>query len=274
MARTLDLIALSILLTVIGFVWGALVFQNAWLALVVAASLSLAIVFAVKFYTKSNGKENPSWLATEFAIKGNEYVVDLLKTTLKNAKIESTPTCICLENCLILSCFKFGSVSSQDVAKVANLIESKRIKRIFVLANGVDRSAYQIANYLGVRLKLVKTRALYKYLKQHDALPVINRPKRKKFSFEMIFEIAFSRSNFKAYTLSGLVLLFTSFITPLKLYYIISGSICLLLAIFSLVFGNGNLTSANAFRELESAVSNDCASNDDTSSNDPSNDTG
>lgn len=258
MARMLDYLTLSAILLVLSFVFGVLIFENVWLSLVVAISLSAAIVFSIGFFSKKKSKVSPSKLATYFAIKGNEYVIDLLKRTLNNKDAVCNSTSIVFKDCAIVACYKFGNVSSQDVVNAQKAIGGADVKTIFMLANGIDKKAYQVADFLGIRLKLTKTSTLARYLERHDALPDLKKPKTK-FSAQAFFEAVFARNNFKAYAFSGTVLVLTSFITPLRLYYIISGSICLMLAIFSLFFGNGNLSSSNPFKKLKSAADSDCA---------------
>ena len=258
MAKTLDYVALTIILTLLTFVFGLLAFQNAYISLAVSASLSLATVFSIKYFSRKKYRFSPSRLATHFSIKGNDYVVDLIKST-QNCEVETSSNVILLDHCAVFSCYKFGAVSAQDVASVAKAVENSSVKTVFVLSNGVDRKAYQVADYLGLRLKPVKIGAVYRYLDRHGALPDLKKPKRK-ISLPVVFETVFSRSNFKAYAFSGTILLFTAFITPLRTYYLISGSICLLLALFSLVFGNGNLFALNAFKELKNAADKNCVS--------------
>lgn len=263
MAKALDYFALSVLLLISTFLVGSLIFDNIWLALVVAGALSLATIVFLKSVSKGRYKYNPQLLATEFCIQGNEYVAKLLASILKNGKIESGSTYILVENCLIFSLFKFGTISSQDVANMTKIARNHGITKVFALGYGIDRKAFQVANYCKINLKLVKINAIYRYLDKHGALPDLSH-KKQKYSLHALFETVFSRANLKYYLFSGVVLIATSFITPLKTYYIVSGSILLLLAFFCLVFGNNNLRSQNAFKELESAADNGCAQNDDS----------
>ena len=69
-----------------------------------------------------------------------------------------------------------------------------------------------------------------------------------------LIEAVFSRRNFKNYVFSGAVLVFTSFFTPLKIYYIVIGTILFALALLSLTpLGNGTISSPKVFAELEHA---------------------
>ena len=265
MSKTLDYLALAIILTVMTFVWGAMIFDDVILAVIVACALSATVTIFVKFFTHNKYRYSPNLLATHFAIQGNEYVVSLIANTIPNAKVETKQNYVYLNNCLIVSLFKFGTATSQDVATLAKEATSRGITQVFVLGYGIDRKAYQVANYAGIRIKLVKAGAIYRYLAKHNALPDLKK-KKSHPSLKVLFEIVFSRTNVKYYAFSGIVLVLTSFITPLKLYYLITGSVSLLLAMFSLLFGDGSIHSVNAFKELENAAISGCVSSDN---NDP-----
>ena len=94
MAKALDYFALSVLLLISTFLVGSLIFDNIWLALVVAGALSLATIVFLKSVSKGRYKYNPQLLATEFCIQGNEYVAKLLASILKNGKIERVTSII------------------------------------------------------------------------------------------------------------------------------------------------------------------------------------
>lgn len=68
-----------------------------------------------------------------------------------------------------------------------------------------------------------------------------------------------SRRNFKNYAFSGAVLVLVSFLTPLKIYYIVFGTILLVLALLTLTLGNGTLSSPKAFEELETECQDEYA---------------
>jgi len=263
MAKVFDYIALAFILLIASFTLSAMLFDNLILALVVSSAFSLSVIVFLKFISKGRYKYSPQLLATEFCIQGNEYVAKLLVSVLKNGKIENSSNVIYLKNCLVVSLFKFGTISSQDVANVSKIAKERAVFKVFALGYGIDRKAYQVANFVGINLKLVKINAIYRFLDKHGALPNLSK-KKQKFSFSSLLEAIFSKSNLKYYLFSGAVLIATSFITPLKTYYIVSGSISLLLALFCLLFGNGNLHSQNVFKQLENAADFDCVSNDNS----------
>ncbi len=271
MARKFDLLALGGVLLVLLFTFGIMLFQNAWLSLAISSALSLAIVFSISFFSKSKKKISPSQFAMEMTLRGNENLINIIKSTLKNDKIESCSNYILLENSAIFSLFKFGNVSSGDVQNIHKTLENSKLSQIFIFANGIDKQAYKASTHFGIQLKLVKTSALVRYLENHNALPDFKKPKSKP-SLHLIFATVFARSNFKSYAFSGTILVLTSFITPLKVYYIVSGTVCLLLAIATLVFGNGSISGTNVFKELENAAHKDCVSAYDKTRNNQNND--
>ncbi|MBQ9276000.1 MAG: hypothetical protein IJ226_00205, partial [Clostridia bacterium] len=220
MARKIDLIALGGVLLVLLFTLGILLFESVWLSLAISASLSLATVFSISFFSKSKKSISPSQFAFEMTLRGNEYLTNIIKTTLKNGKIESGSNYILLKNSAIFSLFKFGSVSSGDVQNIHKTLEYTGISKVFIFANGIDKQAYKTATHLCLQVKLVKTSALVKYLEKHNALPDFQKPKTKP-SLQLVFATVFARGNFKAYAFSGTILVLTSFITPLKVYYIV-----------------------------------------------------
>ena len=261
MARKLDILALGGVLIVLLFALGIVLFRNIWLSLTISSALSLATVFSIYFFSKPKKSISPSQFAMEMTLKGNEYLTNIIKTTLKNDKIESGSNYILFENTAIFSLFKFGNLSSSDVLNIHRTLENSGISKVFIFANGIDKQAYKTSTHLGIQLKLVKTSSLVRYLDKHNALPDFKKTKSKP-SLQSIFATVFSRGNFKAYAFSGTILVLTSFITPLKVYYIVSGTICLLLAIATLLFGNGSISGTNVFKELKNAACKDCVSTD------------
>lgn len=125
-------------------------------------------------------------------------------------------------------------------------------------SKSIDRHAWQIANLEDINIEIVKAKQVYKFLAKHNALPVLKKP-RQKFSFKALLQTILSRRNFKNYAFSGAVLVLVSFLTPLKIYYIVFGTILLVLALLTLTLGNGTLSSPKAFEELETECQDEYA---------------
>ena len=254
MTKALDYISLSIIVTLTTFVWAALLFKNAVGALIFSVALSIAIVFSVRYFSKRNQKPYTyDRLETEFCIRGGEYIIDLLVSSLKNPQIENGSNYILLENSIIIANFKFSSLGGSDIASVCKLAKTHDRNHVYLITKSVERKAWQVANLQEIKIETVKAKQVFKFLAKRNALPDLKKPKQK-FSMRGLIEAVFSRRNFKNYVFSGAVLVFTSFFTPLKIYYIVIGTILFALALLSLTpLGNGTISSPKVFAELEHA---------------------
>jgi len=255
MARTIDYISLSLVFLALTFVWAALLFKN-WIgALIFSAAFTLIVVFTVSYIAKKVKRPySYERLALEFAIRGNPYVIGLLRKAIGFNELEHGGNYLVLENCVLISAFKFSILTVNDMGGICELAQKFSGKRIYVLTKGIDRHAFFIAGLENVKLNVVKIKTVYKFLSKHNALPNL-KPIKQKLSFKYIIQVIFARANFKSYAFSGIILVLVSFITPLRIYYIVLGSISLLLAILTLSpLGNGSLASPRVLEELETAV--------------------
>ncbi len=256
MAKIVDYFSLTVISMLLTFVWASLLFKN-WIgALVFAIAFTVIVIITVKYVlSKRNRPYTYDRLALEFSIRGNEYVINLLQSAMRYGFVESGKNYIVLKDCVIISAFKFSMLTISDMGAICELSQKFRDKRVYVFARGIDRRAYSIVQLENVNFSLVKIKTIYKFLLKHNALPDL-KPVKNKFSFRALFDAVLCRANFKSYTFSGVVLILVSFITPLRIYYIVLGSISLILALLTLTpLGNGTLMSPKVISDLESAAS-------------------
>lgn len=251
MPRVLDYIALTIITFLLVFVWTGYLF-NLVIALTVASAFTVIAVGTV-YYVKS--KRNKPYgherLALELSVRGSKYLVDLLKSTIKNAEFENGINYILLSDSIVIAAFKFAPLGINDIGNIFSLAMEKDRKRIFVLARGIDRRAASVLQTHGIKLSVIRIRAIYKYLDSHNALPPLEKEK-SKFSFRALIDTVLSRSNLKNYLFSGAVLISFAFLTPLKIYYMVFGSFSLLLALLTITpLGNGSFNSDKLFERLK-----------------------
>ena len=252
MAKTIDYIFASVLIALVTFAWSALAFSDWVGALIFSCAFTLVAVFTVRYVQKKTSKPY-SWdrLELEFCLRGNEYVVKTLLNALKRHNPASEQSYIVLENSVLIANYKFSLLSSSDVANACNIARKHDKTEIFMLAKGIDRKAYQIANLEKIKLNVVKTKQVFRFLEKRNALPDLEKLKTK-FDVRALFETALNRRNFKNYAFSGTLLILVSFITPLKILYIVIGSITLVFALLCLTpLGNGSFSSPKIFAELE-----------------------
>lgn len=255
MAKILDYFSLTVVLILLTFVWSTLAFKSWVGALIFSVAFTAIAVITVKYIlSKRNRPYSPERLALEFSIRGNEYVINLMKGVIKYGYLDCGKNYIVLSDCVIISAFKFAMLTINDMGAICELASKFKNKRIYVCARGIDRRAYSIVQLENVKFSLVKIKTIYKFFLRHNALPDL-KPIKNKFSWRALFDAILCRANFKSYAFSGAVLILVSFITPLRIYYIVFGSISLLLALLTLTpLGNGTLTSPKVISDLENAA--------------------
>lgn len=266
MARTLDYVSFTVIVFLLTLVWSGILFAE-WVPAIIF-SVAFALISAVTLHYITKGRErpySPDRLATEFGVRGPLYLINLLKSTLKGAPPESGANYIILEDCILFAAFKFGQLTVNDLNGLLTTAVSHDRKTVYVMTRGIERKAFFLLQFYDVRVRIVRIRALYRYLKKHDALPEL-KPVKRKFSPAALVDAVLQRSNLKNYLFSGCILVAVAFLTPLKIYYLVLGSVSLVLALLTLTpLGRGSGGGDKFFEKLENAP---CARNFDESDDD------
>ncbi len=233
MTKIFDLISIGVIIAFLSFVWVGLILED----VVVSIIISIAITggFFVVAHALRSREEKPyayDRLALELSIRGPSFLVENIKTILRNNIFESGFNYISVKNALFYVNFKFGNVTINDLPNIYTTAQKCGKTRVFLFARGIERKAMRLLETYGIYITIVKIKAIYKLLKKHNLLPDLK--KKRTFRLQDLPAIFISKSNFKGLIFSGVVLLSTAFFTPLKIYYLILGSIALLLAIISL----------------------------------------
>ncbi|MBR5174251.1 MAG: hypothetical protein IKW16_04820 [Clostridia bacterium] len=258
MIKISDFITIGIVILFLTFVWAGLLFENVAVAIVV--SIAVEGIFIVIAFALRRREEAPyayDRLALELSIQGPSFLVEKLKTILKNEAFESGFNYILLENTLFYVNFKFGNVTINDLPGIYSTAQKHNKTNVFLFARGIDRKALRLLESYGIFIKIVRIRQIFKLLKKHNLLPDLN--KKHTFKLADIPALFIAKSNFKGLLFSGVVLLCTAFFTPLKIYYIILGSTSLLLAIICLSpLGKESPRQRQNLKELFSAIDTNC----------------
>lgn len=111
-------------------------------------------------------------------------------------------------------------------------------KTIIILSNSFDNNVYELVkNIKNKKFCLLDNFATYeKYIKEYECYPneVINTTKQK-IKLKELFFFMLKKDKTKNYFFLGLVLIVSSFFVWFKIYYLVSGSILLLLAVITIV---------------------------------------
>lgn len=143
------------------------------------------------------------------------------------------------ENCALYLRFGFDGVSKTDIVKAFNAVKSDQL--IYIFAEKFSPEVQSFANRFDGRILTVCADGAYKFLSENDCLP------KEKFSFAQkkpnflsAVKNLFNKKHAKKFALFGTVFLFTSYFTPIKLYYIIFGALFLSFAILCRLFGKNS----------------------------------
>lgn len=251
MARFVDYAALTVISFLLTLVWATLLFDS-WTAVFAFASAAALIVLVTAVYIKRGTKKPCSCdrLTIECAVRPPSYLIGLLKSAADNPACEYGANYVLTADSVIFAAVRLSALGLNDLNNLLTKADELGRKRIFVITQSVDRRAYQLLQFHEVRITAVKMRAVYRWLSKRGALPNLKRVKQK-FSLSAFFEAALRRSNLKNYLFSGVILVSVAFLTPLKIYYLVFGSISLLMALLTLTpLGKGHFGGDKIFDGL------------------------
>ncbi len=222
----------------------------------VILSFLLSLFTGALYYLKSSTKNNAESLKKAEQKEMNELISELnfsekaeqnalIEKALKDAGFvpEKKRGMLFLKekNALIINKFGFFKVDKADVVRAFNLIS--KTQKAYILSENFDQEIKEFADRFENRVILIDGSAVYKFMKKYSAIPDYKYSKffskPKKASLKNLLD----KTKAKNFLLFGLVFLFTSYFTPLKLYYLICGCIFLLLALTLRVFGKEKISN-------------------------------
>ncbi len=214
--------------------WSRFLFNSFILCLLFSAVVCLLICLAAAPLTKKVKRKpySPDRLAQEFAIKGNNYAATVVAQALKCKAVKNKSSLVC-DDVFIQCAFKFSALSVGDIASSYQKAREKKAKQLFLLCKSADRQSYSLASALDIKIEIVKIAQVFRFLQSKNALPQIEKL-NLKFSLRYILQSALRRQNALLFAISGGLLCFMSYFTPLKIYYLCFGTSLLLLTILCL----------------------------------------
>lgn len=127
------------------------------------------------------------------------------------------------------------SLCPLDADRVAPLLCGEKDAAKYLLCGELSPEAEKLCARFDVRV--MKGADVYRMLKKGDALPKTylggDLPQRKKKRVT----VWFAKANSRRFLLGGALILLTSLLTPFPFYYLVSGSILILSAVFVRIFG-------------------------------------
>lgn len=248
--KTLDSFFRLFLIFLIVFVWIRYFVDSFWLS-VLFSLLATFLVDMLYMFFKSK-KQNKINIKKEeqdainnytntFIYSDQKYNVDFFyKLCAKNYNAIKKSKYIIIShpqtNVVLYPIFLYRDLSIDDVIACYNNVRHEKPKRIVICTNKYNSDLEKFVNSLNVEVIILdKEQTYYSLLKKYDIYPKITKIENsQKITFKQFVRLALNKKRAKAYFISALFLLFSSFFVPYKIYYLIFSTILLILCFLCL----------------------------------------
>ena len=233
MSKYIDKIILSSILIFIIFATIYLNIKNFFFSITLSLLIYLLIVIVYKSLKKHTNK-NISYIdfINYLALQGNNYTVNLIFEIIEEKDKKIFDNCIIVNDTAIFPIIKFSNISMDNIANVYNFSKKNNLTNIKIIYSNIDKKTLLFANNLDVNIDFINANLLYNKLKKYKKLPYFdnNNIIKHKKNKDVIKYLNNSNTSRKL-TILGLFFIALSFITPLKIYYLVIGSITIFISI-------------------------------------------
>ena len=235
-----DSVFVALCTFLLGFTLLRFYLKSAVFALILSIAFALALgVFAFAMLYRKRAKillvsadaREKKTLALHLSVSGEKYLSDLFLKALDGTytvanRLED-------ENCAYFFCFTLSPLSPDDVA---HCIKCGSEKRKIILCCAAGAEGEELAQEFSIEIRQIGE--IYSLLKDKNLLPEKYAcGEIKKISVWKKIAKRFNRKLCPTLFFCGLSLLFFSFFTYYRIYYIVCGGLLLALSAISLLFG-------------------------------------
>lgn len=217
--------------------------NNMTIKILLSSLVSILGIIIISFVQKRNkSRVNYKNFELYVSVHGASYIYDKLIKFFENMEFSRKDDfLISPDKTMIICSAKFGNVSPDEILKYSKLAKTEESQKCYLIAKELPKNAaITIANF-AENIKFIPLKVVYKLLKSQKLLPDKLNIKIGKLNYSNnIFDIIFERSNLKKFLFVAIILYGFSFIIPFKTYYIVLGSINILLAIICLIRGRSH----------------------------------
>ncbi|MDR0750962.1 MAG: hypothetical protein LBF12_00015 [Christensenellaceae bacterium] len=176
---------------------------------------------------------------------GNEEIITKISSLFSNEDIISVDGQYLIikeknHYCMIMSNFKFGKTSEDDVARAYRKCKNYDISKITILSQKAERNVISFAYSLNIRFEFPYIKQIRKYFINNNIMPakINNSKKRKRLllpDFPNLFDMVLNEKQIFRYFFVFIILYVMSYFTFMKLYYLILSTIPLLLSLMCIM---------------------------------------
>ena len=247
-ATIFDSIGIGALVMIVVYAWVNFVSKNFALALVAsicAFVLSLVVCFWVyktkqkKFNLTKQNQQNIDDIYKRLQFcPTNSQTLWLKQSIFPDSKTICSNFFVkdgqCIYNAMLKQNFAPDDLTFaiRDIQSTTSL---SHIKTITILAESVLASTKSFAKSLNIQIEILdKVEAIKKYNLVSSTLPENIKIVKQQKNYRYFLSYALSPARFKSYFLLGLILITSSFFVMFKLYYLIFGSLLIVMSIITL----------------------------------------
>lgn len=147
------------------------------------------------------------------------------------------------KNAILFLKFEFEEVKKTDVVKAFNAINLK--EKAVILCPEFSPEIEKFAERFDGKIILISGYKVYKLLKDKDELPQIKCEFFSETPKKASLKNLFVKKRAKSFFAFGIVFLFMSLFSPIRIYYVISGCTMLIFAVVSILYGKPDKSANN-----------------------------
>lgn len=143
---------------------------------------------------------------------------------------------------IIYPCFLFRELNEDDIIEIYNKTKTEDANKIIICFNKINSKTKIFTQKLPTQTVLLNATDTYlNLLTPYDCYPEkTSLTESNSINFKYLLNHALNKERTRGYFISSILLLFSSFFVPYKLYYVITSSILLILAF--ICFSNPSFT--------------------------------
>jgi len=245
-SRIMDYIFLTIGIIILTFCWIRFYTHNSTISIILSITLGISLGYLIFHFNKirlnkqnlsANALQRIQSLDFQLSFANTNFILQYFNQLLPQSTINTSQNCLILPNDTLLYPHYLSPVDDITIRSI--LSTSNTTSNIIIVSNNFDKNTTTLCRSIrNIHIQLLTTsQFLDKICNNPDfEIPKIIDTSKPKLTFRQIMLGILDRKKSKTYLILGLLLLFYSFFIPLKIYYLIFGSILILLCILSRFF--------------------------------------
>ena len=238
-----------IIVFLLSFIWIRYFVYSLWLCVVLSSVVTGVIEIGVQIIQKrrrkiqkisKDEKQKIENMINYFVFSSKAKVLDFFFNLAKSKheatrKNEYILVGNAVQKVALVPCFLVNDLSEQNVIDIFLKVEKENLKRLVICTKSVSNNTSIMAKNLPLDIVILNGEETYfELVKKYNIFPPkIQLKIQKKYTFSDFISSLLNKSRTKGYFYLAIVILFGSFFSTFKIYYLIMSSVLLVLAFAS-----------------------------------------